>query len=64
MLGEVLAGRYELQRILGTGGMATVFSARDTVLERTVALKVLHEQHSADGDSVARFENEARAAGA
>jgi hypothetical protein len=60
--GEVVAHRYELERVLGTGGMATVFCAFDTVLERKVALKVLHEQFAADEDYVARFDNEARAA--
>jgi eukaryotic-like serine/threonine-protein kinase len=62
MLGEVVANRYELERVLGTGGAATVFCAFDSVLERKVALKVLHDQHSSDDDYVARFENEARAA--
>jgi eukaryotic-like serine/threonine-protein kinase len=62
MVGEVVANRYELERVLGTGGMATVFCAFDTVLERKVALKVLHEQFAADEDYVARFDNEARAA--
>jgi eukaryotic-like serine/threonine-protein kinase len=62
MVGELIANRYELERVLGTGGMATVFCAFDTVLERKVALKVLHEHYAADGEYVARFENEARAA--
>jgi eukaryotic-like serine/threonine-protein kinase len=62
MAGDVVADRYELERVLGTGGMATVFCAFDTVLERKVALKILHEQFAADDDYVARFDNEARAA--
>jgi hypothetical protein len=62
MVGELIANRYELERVLGTGGMATVYCAFDTVLERKVALKVLHERYAADGEYVARFENEARAA--
>ena len=62
MVGELIANRYELERILGTGGMATVYCAFDTVLERKVALKVLHEHYAADDEYVARFENEARAA--
>jgi hypothetical protein len=62
MVGELIADRYELEQVLGTGGMATVFRAFDTVLERKVALKVLHEHYAGDGEYVARFENEARAA--
>jgi eukaryotic-like serine/threonine-protein kinase len=60
--GQVVANRYELERVLGTGGMATVFCAFDSVLERKVALKVLHEHFARDDDYVARFDNEARAA--
>lgn len=59
--GEVVAGRYELEDLLGVGGMSSVYRARDRVLERTVALKILHEQFSHDPSYVERFRREARA---
>ena len=61
MIGELLAGRYELQDVVGSGGMSSVYRARDTVLERTVAIKILHEQYSDDPEYVERFRREARA---
>ena len=60
-IGEVVAGRYELEELLGAGGMSSVFRARDAVLERPVALKILHEHHSSDPEYVERFRREARA---
>lgn len=62
MVGEVIAGRYELQELLGTGGMASVYRAYDRLLERTVAIKVLHDRYSDDDEYVERFRREARAA--
>src|ERR1051325_1745921 len=59
-VGDVVAGRYELQELVGTGGMSSVFRAHDRVLERTVALKVLHQRLSSDEDYVERFRREAR----
>ena len=59
--GEVVAGRYELEDLLGVGGMSSVYRARDRVLERTVALKILHEQFAHDPAYVERFRREARA---
>ena len=53
MIGEVLAGRYELEELVGTGGMSSVFRAHDTLLDRKVALKILHQQYSTD-DELAR----------
>src|SRR4051794_9854437 len=61
MVGEVIAGRYELQQLVGTGGMSSVYRARDRLLERDVALKVLHDQYSNDESYVERFRREARA---
>ena len=64
MVGEVLADRYELEELVGTGGMSSVFRAHDRLLDRNVALKILHEQYSDDEDYVERFRREARAVAA
>jgi len=60
--GRVLADRYELVSVLGSGGMATVFLARDRVLDRDVAVKVLRDQFATDPVFLARFTREALAA--
>jgi serine/threonine protein kinase len=60
VVGELIAGRYELHELVGSGGMSNVFRAHDRLLERSVAIKVLHEQFSADADYVERFRREAR----
>ena len=59
---RVLADRYEVQGTLGTGGMATVYSGRDRVLDRPVAIKVLADRYAGDEKFVTRFRREARAA--
>ena len=61
MVGELIAGRYELEELVGSGGMATVYRAHDRLLERPVALKILHEQFSQDAEALERFGREARA---
>jgi tRNA A-37 threonylcarbamoyl transferase component Bud32 len=61
MIGELIGGRYEIEELVGTGGMSSVYRARDSVLERRVALKILHEHFSADPEYVERFRREARA---
>jgi len=53
-------GVYEVQALLGTGGMGEVYRARDTKLGRDVALKILPDLFSSDPDRLARFEREAR----
>jgi hypothetical protein len=58
---QLIADRYELKEIVGSGGMSSVYCAFDTLLERHVALKILHEQFGADEDHVERFRREARA---
>ena len=58
----VLNQRYELQRRVGRGGMADVFLARDQLLDRPVALKVLFPEFAQDPAFVARFRREAQAA--
>jgi Tol biopolymer transport system component len=57
-------GPYEILAPLGAGGMGEVYRARDTRLDRTVAIKVLPEQMAADPESRQRFEREARAVSA
>ena len=52
-------GRYEVIALLGQGGMAAVYRARDTVLQRDVALKVLYPQFLGDATLVERFRREA-----
>jgi len=64
MVGEVLDGRYEVEELVGTGGMSSVYRAHDRLLERKVALKVLHQQYGDDPDYVERFRREARAVAA
>jgi hypothetical protein len=61
-IGAVLGGRYRLVELLGQGGMATVYRARDSQLERDVAVKVLRPEYGTDPDFLARFRQEARAA--
>ncbi|HEY3619207.1 MAG TPA: serine/threonine-protein kinase, partial [Candidatus Sulfotelmatobacter sp.] len=57
-------GDYEVQRLIGSGGMGEVYQARDTRLDREVAIKVLPAVLSHDPDRLRRFEQEARAAAA
>jgi eukaryotic-like serine/threonine-protein kinase len=54
-------GPYEIVALLGAGGMGEVYKARDTRLDRTIALKVLSTDLAVDPDRCARFEREARA---
>jgi serine/threonine-protein kinase len=62
VIGEMIAGRYELEELIGSGAASTVFRARDQLLDRTVALKILRERHAADAAYVERFRREALAA--
>ena len=58
--GTSLAGRYEIIRELGKGGMGEVYLAQDTNLKRQVAIKVLPRQFALNKERLARFEREAR----
>ena len=61
-IGTVLGGRYRLVELLGQGGMATIYRARDNKLERDVAVKVLRPEYGADPDFIDRFRHEAQSA--
>src|ERR1041384_7590102 len=62
MLGQVLAGRYLIQKKLGEGGMGAVYLATHITLDKQVALKVLHGEFARKPDLVERFMQEAKAA--
>jgi serine/threonine protein kinase len=59
---HALEGRYKIKRLLGRGGMAAVFLARDLVLEREVAIKVLPPEMTRDRQLITRFQQEAKTA--
>src|SRR5579871_1049117 len=61
LLGSALDGRYRLDAQIGRGGMSTVYRAFDTVLERPVAVKLMHREIASDSDQLERFRREARA---
>ena len=61
-LGMTLDGRYRIDRVLGRGGMGTVYAAKLVALDKPVALKLLRPVQDDDGQAVGRFEREARAA--
>ena len=60
-VGTLLSNRYRLDAQVGTGGMSTVYRAFDTVLERQVAIKLMHREIAKDSDQLERFRREARA---
>src|SRR6266516_3076590 len=61
LVGTQLSGRYRLDEKIGSGGMSTVYRARDMTLERDVAVKLMHREIAADSDHLERFRREARA---
>lgn len=61
LVGIQLNGRYRLDAQIGTGGMSTVYRATDAVLERNVAVKLMHREFAEDSDQLERFRREARA---
>lgn len=60
--GEVLAGKYRIEKVLGRGGMGHVFAAKHVTLGHLVAIKVMHKDLLEDADAVMRFDREAQAA--
>jgi beta-lactam-binding protein with PASTA domain/predicted Ser/Thr protein kinase len=60
--GELVDERYRLDRKIGSGGMADVWLAEDTELDRKVAVKILHDNFAQDSEFVQRFQREAQAA--
>ena len=62
MANNIIANRYEVFKHIGQGGMADVFLAMDTILNREVAIKILKSELCADPVSLVRFEREAQAA--
>ncbi|MBR1821016.1 MAG: protein kinase [Clostridia bacterium] len=62
MIGHVISGRYVVQAVVGTGGMAVVYRAFDKKKNRIVAIKVLRPEYESDEEFVRRFSREAEAA--
>lgn len=62
LVGRMIDSRYHVEEFVARGGMATVYKATDTRLNRTVAIKVMHPTLAEDPDFVRRFEREARSA--
>jgi serine/threonine-protein kinase len=60
VVGETIAGRYDVEELVGHGGMSSVYRAHDRLLERHVALKILHDRYTVDEEFVERFKREAR----
>ena len=60
-LGKRLDGRYELQEIVGVGGMAVVYKAYDNLENKTVAVKILKEEYTGNEEFLRRFINESKA---
>ena len=63
-IGKVVAERYEVERLLGVGSMGLVYRCRHTVLDKTVALKIIRQDLAQDDETVGRFVTEAKAASA
>lgn len=60
--GKTLNGRYKIQTLIGTGGMAAVYLAKDLILDRLVAIKVLRLDFRQNNDAMRRFRREALSA--
>lgn len=62
LIGKIIGNRYEILEEAGNGGMATVYKAKDHVLNRLVAVKVLKDEFTTDSDFIKRFNTEAQSA--
>ena len=62
LIGKIIGNRYEILEEVGLGGMATVYKAKDHVLNRLVAVKVLKDEFTTDTEFIKRFNTEAQAA--
>ncbi|ANX12236.1 hypothetical protein ABE41_009465 [Fictibacillus arsenicus] len=62
MIGKRVSGRYKLLEVIGDGGMAIVYRAKDLILDRDVAVKVLRSEFNKDEDFIRRFKREAESA--
>jgi len=60
--GDVLAGKYKIERLIGSGGMGAVFRAHHQILDQPVAIKLLLPESASRAEAIGRFLNEARAA--
>ena len=60
--GKIIGNRYEVLEKIGIGGMATVYKAKDNILKRNVAVKVLRDEFTTDEEFIKRFNTEAQAA--
>ena len=58
-MNELLAGRYKIERKIGSGGMAIVYLAKDLSLDRNVAIKVLRDEYTEDSTFRRHFQKEA-----
>ena len=59
--GKRLDGRYEIQEIIGVGGMAVVYKAYDNIDDRIVAIKILKDEYLTNEEFKRRFKNESKA---
>ncbi len=60
-IGKKLDGRYELLELIGVGGMADIYKAKDITEDRTVAVKILKTEFAGSEDFIRRFRNESKA---
>jgi serine/threonine protein kinase len=63
-IGKIIAERYDVERLLGVGSMGLVYRCRHTVLNKTVALKIIRQDLAQDDETIGRFVTEAKAASA